>query len=60
MHRDQYSVVKFGGKWAIVVCGACVICCDRRSIARQFADRARDLLHEYEMENIHAGSIRGE
>ena len=48
MHQAPYSVVKFGDKWAILVCGASVICCARRAIAIQSAIRARELLDAFE------------
>jgi hypothetical protein len=52
MYRAPYSVVKCGEKWTIRVCGADVICCERRVVAVRTANCARALLTECDTENI--------
>ena len=48
MHLAPYSVMKVDDKWAVHVCGASVISCDRRATAIRAVARARELLDAFE------------
>jgi hypothetical protein len=48
MHLAPYSVMKVGDKWAVHVCGACVLSCDRRATAVRAVACARELLDAFE------------
>jgi hypothetical protein len=55
MHLAPYSVMKVDDKWAVHVCGARVLSCDRRATAIRAVACARELLDALE-----AGRLDGD